>query len=138
MYVRTPPSITEFRRLLRAGPCAEIQVSTEVPASIPATFVRLERIGGRPENMVTDAPRILVHVYATDGIVAEALALDIQDFLIAGRWRGTDTPSGHRRMGFTLESLMDLPDPDRPHLHRWQIIGLFRISRLTNQAPANS
>ena len=131
MQHKTPPSIVELRRILLEGPCADIPVGTTYPASTTLPYVRIQRIGGRPENAVTDAPRFIIHVYADDGIVAEALALDILDWLDAGVWRSTRAASGHYRRGWRHETVMPLSDPDRPSLHRWQIHGALRLSRLT-------
>lgn len=133
MLLKTPASLSILRTILLDGPCAAVPVATSIPTELPAAFVRIERIGGRPLNAVTDQPRFLIHVYATDGIAAEALALDVLDHLEHGPWRSTDTASGHRLMGWVTETVMSLPDPDRPHLHRWQAMGALRISRLTSR-----
>lgn len=133
MLLKTPASITILRGLLRAGPCVDVPVATVVPEDMVVPFVRIERVGGRPLNAVTDAPRFVIHVYAADGIDAEARALDILDHLEHGPWRSTDTESGHRLMGWRTETIMPLPDPDRPSLHRWQVMGALHISRLTSR-----
>ena len=133
MLLKTPASITILRGLLRAGPCADVPVATVVPEDIRPVFVRIERVGGRPLNAVTDAPRFVIHIYASDGIDAEARALDILDYLERGGWSHTRAPSGHLLRGWRTETLMPLSDPDRPHLHRWQVMGALHISRLTSR-----
>lgn len=134
MLLRTPASVTELRRLLLAGPCEGMRVATTVPKDVEAPFIRIERVGGRPENGITDAPRFIIHVYADDGIAAEAIATSILDHLEHGRWRTTRTPSGHMLRGWRTEIVMPLADPSRPHLHRWQVMGALRISRLTGRS----
>lgn len=133
MLLKTPASLSILRTILLDGPCADVPVATSIPAAMPAVFVRIERIGGRPLNSGTDAPRFLIHVYAADGIAAEALALDVLDHLEHGGWSHTRTESGHLLRGWSTETVMSLPDPDRPHLHRWQVMGALRISRLTSR-----
>ena len=136
MLLKTPGAVAEFRRLLRVGPCADIPVSTSMPEDIAVPMVRIERIGGRPENAVTDAPRFIAHVYAGTGPAAEALANQILDYMESGGWSHTRTPSGHLLRGGRTEVVMPLPDPDRPRLHRWQVMGALRISRLTSRADS--
>ena len=133
MLLDTPSALAEFRSLLIAGPCADVPVATVVPADVAPPFIRIERIGGRPESTITDAPRMLVHVYDTDGIAAEQRATRILDYLEHGGWSHTRTESGHLLRGWRTETVMSLPDPDRPRLHRWQVMGAFRISRLISR-----
>ena len=133
MLLDTPPALAEFRSLLLAGPCAGERVATAFPKDAPDRLVRIERIGGRPESTITDAPRMLVHVYDTDGIAAEQRATRILDYLEHGGWSHTRTESGHLLRGWRTETMMPLLDPDRPHLHRWQVMGAFRLSRLTSR-----
>lgn len=133
MQLETPPALAEFRTLLLHGPCAGQRVATQIPREMPDQLVRLQRIGGRPESDITDAPRILVHVYDVDDIEAERRANRILDYLEHGGWSHTRTKTGHLLRGWNTETVMPLQDPDRPHLHRWQVMGAFRLSRLTSR-----
>lgn len=96
-----------------------LPVVTRVPATRPARFIRLERVGGARLDRITDRPRIDVQCWgaseedATDlAIVARALL-----FAIPG-WRGAvaydvdeaggpntlpDPTSGHERVAFAVE-----------------------------------
>ena len=101
-----------------------------MPREVPSTFVRVERIGGRPESAITDAPRFIIHIYSESGVDAERMATLVLDYLERGGWSHTRTESGHLLRGWRTESVMPLLDPDRPDRHRWQVIGALRISRL--------
>lgn len=133
MLLETPAALVELRTLLLAGPCADERVVTQIPRTIPDQLIRIERIGGRPESPITDAPRFIVHVYDVDGVAAEHRATRILDYLEHGGWSHTRTESGHLLRGWRTETVMPLLDPDRPHLHRWQVMGALRLSRLTSR-----
>ncbi|MFD5663453.1 hypothetical protein ACFWIK_00890 [Streptomyces anthocyanicus] len=64
-----PDSVSVARAYLQQALDArglEVPVRTRVPSLRPPRFVRLERIGGARLDLITDRPRIDVHVWGED------------------------------------------------------------------------
>lgn len=62
---------------LRAGLAARgktATVATKVPATMPATMVRVSLTGGTRQNMVTDRPQLSVEVWAATSVTASDVA----------------------------------------------------------------
>lgn len=124
----TAPALSTLRDVLMAAGLG-VKVVTTMPTKYELPLLRIERVGGRPENALVDAPRMLISVYAASSVEAEELANRLQDHLELGAWRSTRGRHGHRLFGWRPESVMTNPDPDRPDTHRVQIFGLLRLSR---------
>ena len=129
MDFRDPAPVTAMRELLISN-IAGLSVSTRYPREGKLPHVRLDYLGGRPVNRVTDGPRFGIQVYAKRGPEAERLTGQIKTLLAEGAWRGRRTSEGHMLRGWAHESMMSLADPDRPGFARWQIMGRLQLSML--------
>lgn len=124
------PRAAEAMRELLLMIVAGVRVVTQLPKEMPDTLIRIERVGGKPDNAVTDGGRFMVQVYARTDVEAGRLAGDILAALNDRFWRGTRTGRGHMLRGWAHESMMSLADPDRPGFARWQIMGRLQLSML--------
>lgn len=129
MHFDDPAPVEAFRELLLML-VAGVSVSTQFPPGDRMPHVRLDFVGGRPSNAVTDSPRFGIQVYAADGVQAERLAGQIKTALMGRSWRGLRSSRGHMFKGWQFESIMKFDDPARPTLARWQILGRFDVSML--------
>lgn len=125
-----PPSTTILRDIVMSWN-QEATVSTVIPKDVDNGFILVTRVGGGPRNTVVDEPRFTIHVYAPTSVEAEETALGLAQWLDAGSWKA-ERFLGFRAKSFVIESIFPLTDPSRAHMHRWQITGRFRMSRLTN------
>jgi hypothetical protein len=85
------------------------QVSTRVPATRPASFVRVQVVGGDVLNVALDAPRLLVECWAATDGAAFALARQAWAAVSETRaaWVGDVWVSA-----LTLSRPVNFPDPD--------------------------
>jgi hypothetical protein len=85
------------------------QVSTRVPATRPASFVRVQVVGGDVLNVALDAPRLLVECWASTDGAAFALARQAWAAVSETRaaWVGDVWVSA-----LTLSRPVNFPDPD--------------------------
>lgn len=124
-----PAPVAAMREVLMVL-VAGLRVSTQYPADGRLPHVRLDYLGGRPENPITDGPRFGIQVYARNSTEAERVTGQVKAALMGLNQRSVRTSSGHKTRGWSFESVMDFPDPDRPTLARWQIMGRLGISML--------
>lgn len=97
-----------------------VAVHSQVPASRPAEFIRVERLGGTRRTIVTDRPRIDIHCWSSSEGAAEALLSKTRAHVLAmaGKRGGTtvyavyevggpqwvpDITSGQPRYAFAVE-----------------------------------
>jgi hypothetical protein len=103
-----------------------VAVGARMPNVRPATFVRVDRLGGRMHNVVTDAARILVECWAPDSDTAEQMTCTASGALLnslgqywAGiyvrEWADQQGPGG-------------FDDPAVTDQRRWQFHGDLRVS----------
>jgi hypothetical protein len=99
-----------------------VPIGTRVPSPRPARFVRVERIGGPADSIVTDRPRLDVHCWGADEGAAHDLMRVCRALLGAARgsYGGTtlarpvtggpifmpDAETGSARYAFTLDITM--------------------------------
>jgi hypothetical protein len=84
-------------------------VRIEVPATRPAEFVRLTRVGGSRSNLITDRPRIVAECWSELGIAAAALASTVRALInaVAPGYAGAVWVDRVVDVGMSF-----LPDPD--------------------------
>lgn len=127
-----PPSTTILRDIIKSWN-TEATVSTVIPRDVDGGFILVTRVGGGPRNTAVDEARFTIHVYAPTSVEAEKTALELAQHLDAGSWK-THRFNGFRAKSFVIESIFPLTDPSRAHMHRWQLTGRFRMSRLTTNS----
>lgn len=67
--VQFPDAVQAVADYLRAGLAArgqDVHVGSKVPSTRPARFVRVERVGGQRDSVVTDRPRLDIHCWGED------------------------------------------------------------------------
>lgn len=69
-----------------------VPVHSQVPASRPSEFIRVERLGGTRRTLITDRPRIDIHCWSTSEGDAESLSARARAHVLAmAGSRGTTT-----------------------------------------------
>ena len=77
-------------------------VYSRVPETRPAEFIRVERLGGLRNTLVTDRPRIDVECWSGTEEDAEALMSKTRAFVSGPQWL-PDSVSGQPRYSFAVE-----------------------------------
>lgn len=100
------------------------RVSTRVPASRPASFVRVQVVGGDVLNVALDAPRLLFECWAADQGAAWTLARQAWGHVSETRaqWVG-----GVFVNAITLSRPVNFPDPDTAS-PRYQFTADLRVA----------
>ena len=65
-----------------AGPRMSVPVKVGVPADRPAEFLRVERLGGGPDNRALDKPLVMGQGWAQSRARAEDIAAEFRDLLM--------------------------------------------------------
>lgn len=84
-------------------------VSTRVPNPRPASFVRVQRVGGTRPNLITDSATVVVECWAGDSAAAATLGRLTHAHLLA--LAGSDLPGGFIRAVREVGGLQSFPDP---------------------------
>lgn len=66
--------VTGYLRAALADAGQPVPVVSRIPSPRPATFVRVERIGGTRQTVVSDRPRLDIHCWAETETAAHDLA----------------------------------------------------------------
>jgi len=98
-FVRFPDAVLYVIEFLRAALPGTL-VYSEVPEDRPETFIRVKRVGGLRNTVVTDRPRIDVHAWA-------ATEEDAWDLMESARSHAMTL-----RRAAEVGGPQDLPDPD--------------------------
>lgn len=103
-----------------------VKIATKVPSPIPATFIRVERVGGDDEWAI-DRPMVAIQFWATSDILCEQMAYQARNALRSAQ--------GHIHAGAIINSWTtiggphDFPDIESsPVRDRWQYTGALGIS----------
>lgn len=107
-------------------------VSSIVPEHDVDRMVRVDRIHGAMKNMVTDDAFLLIECWVrtkpgvyNGGTEAEILANHVRASLTDAR---SETHGGAFIRYWTDAGANSHPDPDRPSMVRWQVIGTLGLS----------
>jgi hypothetical protein len=84
-------------------------VAASVPSPRPATFVKVERVGGPRRDRVTDEPMVVVQCWAPSKAEAANLGARVQAYVYA--LEQTSTPHGYVRAVREVAGLQSFPDP---------------------------
>jgi hypothetical protein len=84
-------------------------VAAEVPDPRPASFVKVERVGGPRRDRVTDAPMVVVQCWAPSKAEAAALGQRVAALVLS--LEQTSTPHGYVRAVREVAGLQSFPDP---------------------------
>lgn len=95
------------------------------PKSKPASFVRVSRVGGTKDTMVTDRPVLLFECWAPDSVHAEGLANSVRTIMFSNQFEFVD---GYKLTGWTEVSCVEFDDPDVTTHSRWQVTGTLGIA----------
>jgi hypothetical protein len=100
-------------------------VSAKMPKrEIPDRFIVVSRIGGGPDSLATDQPRMLVECFAKD--VGEVEAMSGQAHAALSNASGTTVTTDLGRVfvrKWDNATIADYPYPDLLDWERWQIHG---------------
>jgi hypothetical protein len=99
--------------------------ATKAPKQYTTSFIRLSRVGGGMENMVTDGANLLVECFAPDGVQAETLANHARALFAAsvtGVFAGA-----YIRWWEETSGPVDFHDPDT-EWSRYQFTGRLSVS----------
>ena len=105
---------------------APVLVSARMPLVRPAQFVRVDRVGGRMSNMITDSARILVECWAPDVPTAETMCNTARAALLNAfgkTWAGVFVREWADEQG-----PVSFDDPAVTDQRRWQFHGDLRCS----------
>lgn len=112
-----------------------IPVSSKMPRNRPPMFVRVSRIGGGQNSIVTDTARILVEVWGPGTATVEAMANTARAALRnAG---GTNVDGVWVRAWTNEQGPVDFPDFDVPDMARWQFFGDLLVSTKDAAVPGS-
>lgn len=89
---------------------APVTVSTRVPATRPASFVKVARVGGPRRDQVTDRPMVVFQAWGPDSVAASTLARTVHAHVYA--LAQTDTPQGYVSAVREVGGLQYFPDPE--------------------------
>jgi hypothetical protein len=96
------------------------------PATKPAEFVRVSRVGGRMLNLITDSPRVLVECWGPDVGTVEQMTCTARGALLNSlgqRWAGI-----YVREWVNEQGPVDFDDPQVTDMRRWQFHGDLLVS----------
>ena len=103
-----------------------IPVGFRMPDVRPPTFVKVDRIGGRMHNVVTDAPRVLVECWGPDAGTVEQMTCTARGALLNSLgqyWAGIWV-----REWCDEQGPVGFDDPAVTDMRRWQFHGDLRVS----------
>lgn len=103
-----------------------VPVSARMPKVRPQSFVRVDRVGGRQPNPVTDVARILVECWAPDMATAESMSATASKALHDAS--GTVQHTAFVRYYGNEAGPMSYDDPDVTDQRRWLFHGDLSIS----------
>jgi len=96
---------------LRAGlGVLAAKVSTAVPATMPATMVRVSLTGGSRTGVASAATQLTVECWAPDGPTASNLARQAQALMFSAAW--TSAGGVFVRRVDSVGGVQNFPDPD--------------------------
>lgn len=118
------PDVERIVGDLLAGLTAPGSIGSETPANLQDVlpFIRVRRIGGS-DDLITDAARVDVQVYAADAAQAKQLAETARQRILAG---SAVTSHGVLDHGRTEAGPMILPADDTAGIRR--IVSTYRVS----------
>lgn len=89
---------------------APAPVVTRVPATRPAVFLKLTRVGGPRRDLITDRPMVVFEAWATDRAAASDLGRRAEAYVFA--LAQTEHPLGYVRAVGEVGGLQWFPDPE--------------------------
>lgn len=100
-------------------------VSAKLPANQrPERFVRVTRMGGGQDNIVTDTARILIECFAKDVGQVEAMCATATAAMRNASGTTVTTTSGDVFVRYwDNDNIVDYPHPDLIDFERWQVTG---------------
>lgn len=104
-------------------PLEHVPVVSHVPTSRPDLFVRVDQGAPRMINPITEESFIAVQVYGLELEEVIGLAQRIRVLL----W-DVDALDLRIQSWSESEGPHDYPDPDIPHVHRWQLAGVLSFT----------
>lgn len=130
------PAVTVAIALLEAKLSAlqtdPVLISDTYPVSDPDRMVRVDRLHGAMTNMVTDAPFMLFECWVktkpgsyNGATEAEVLANHVRAVLADAR---SETYAGAFVRYWTDAGVNAHPDPSKPGMSRWQVIGTLGLA----------